>query len=262
MSNAAGTLDELTGRVAVVTGAAKGIGQAVTDLLLAEGVQVAALDIDTDALARLLETRKHSRLSSFTCDVSDRESVARTIAAVASQLGAPSLLANVAGVLEPACALEVSAEQWAHSFAVNSLGVVHVCQVVVPYMLQNRAGALVTVSSNAASTPRMNFAAYAASKAAASMYTRCLGLELAGHGIRCNVVSPGTTRTDMLRPLFPSVEASEQAVVGDLGQYRCGIPLGRIAEAMDVAQVVVFLLSERARHVTLHDLRVDGGASL
>lgn len=253
---------ELNARVAVVTGAAGGVGRAVVERLLRSGALVAALDVDTDGLDQLGRVLGDSHLETHGCNVSERDDVARVVASVESTLGPPTLLANVAGVLELNDATQVTDAQWQRSFAVNTLGVVYSCQAVVPHMLRAKEGAIVSVSSNAASTPRTHFAAYAASKAAANMYTRCLGLELAGSGIRCNLVSPGTTRTAMLAPLFASTDHLRQSIDGDLGQFRCGIPLRRIAEPADVAEAVFFLLSNRSRHITLHDLRVDGGATL
>jgi 2,3-dihydro-2,3-dihydroxybenzoate dehydrogenase len=105
-------------------------------------------------------------------------------------------------------------------------------------------------------------AAYAASKAAAAHFTRCLGLELAGLGIRCNVVSPGSTDTPMQRALWTDDAGVEAVVAGRPDLFKPGIPLGRIAAAEDVADAVVFLASDRARHITMHDLYVDGGATL
>jgi len=109
-------------------------------------------------------------------------------------------------------------------------------------------------------------AAYAASKAAATMFTRCLGLELAEFGIRCNIVSPGSTDTDMQRALWPDDRSEAEAVAGvvrgSLPDFRVGIPLGRLAAPADIADAVLFLVSEQARHITMHDLYVDGGATL
>jgi 2,3-dihydro-2,3-dihydroxybenzoate dehydrogenase len=108
----------------------------------------------------------------------------------------------------------------------------------------------------------VGMAAYAASKAAAVAYTRCLGLEVAAAGVRCNVVSPGSTDTPMLRGLW-HCEADRSATVdGDLGRHRLGIPLRRVADPTDIAAAVVFLLSDAARQITLHELTVDGGAGL
>ncbi|MFD5456818.1 SDR family oxidoreductase, partial [Streptomyces olivaceus] len=128
-------------------------------------------------------------------------------------------------------------------------------------------GAVVTVASNAAGVPRAGMAAYAASKAASVMFTKCLGLEVAPLGVRCNTVSPGSTLTEMQRAMWEhapgGAEAGRRGVIeGDLAAYRTGIPLGRIAEPADVADAVVFLASDRARHITMHDLYVDGGATL
>jgi 2,3-dihydro-2,3-dihydroxybenzoate dehydrogenase len=105
-------------------------------------------------------------------------------------------------------------------------------------------------------------AEYAASKAAATSYTRSVGLAVAGHGIRVNVVSPGSTLTPMLTGMWTSDTDRERVLTGTPEQFRLGIPLGRIADPADIASTAVFLLSDAARHITMHDLRVDGGATL
>lgn len=98
------------------------------------------------------------------------------------------------------------------------------------------------------------------------MFTKCLGLEVASRGVRCNTVSPGSTLTDMQRALWTAStdqeEATRRVIEGDLATHRTGIPLGRIADPADIADAVVFLVSDRARHITMHDLYVDGGATL
>jgi 2,3-dihydro-2,3-dihydroxybenzoate dehydrogenase len=105
-------------------------------------------------------------------------------------------------------------------------------------------------------------AAYCASKAASAMFTRCLGLELASYGVRCNVVSPGSTETSMLHALWHDESGRAATLGGSPADFRLGIPLGRIAAPEDIAEAVTFLASARARHITMHDLRVDGGATL
>jgi 2,3-dihydro-2,3-dihydroxybenzoate dehydrogenase len=105
-------------------------------------------------------------------------------------------------------------------------------------------------------------AAYAASKAAATSFTKTLGLELARYGIRCNVVAPGSTDTPMLTSLWADGDARRASIDGTPETYRIGIPLGRLASPDNVADAVLFLLSDRAAHITLHDLTVDGGAAL
>ena len=127
---------------------------------------------------------------------------------------------------------------------------------------ERRAGAIAVVSSNAATTPRAGMAAYAASKAAATQFTRCLGLELAPHGIRVNIVSPGSTDTAMQRAMWALGSSREAVIAGDPARWRLGIPLAKIATPDEIARAVLFLLSDQASHITLHDLRVDGGATL
>jgi 2,3-dihydro-2,3-dihydroxybenzoate dehydrogenase len=144
---------------------------------------------------------------------------------------------------------------------VNVLGVLHALQGFAEQLVDNR-GAVVTVASNAAGTPRMSLGAYGATKAAATMLTHSFALENAASGVRGNVVQPGSTRTPMLESLWSS-PADEQATLrGDLAAHRLGIPLGRIAEPTDIAATVAFLISDDARHITLQELYVDGGATL
>jgi len=157
---------------------------------------------------------------------------------------------------------ELSNEQWMRTFAVNTHGVFHVCRKVAQGMMARRRGAIVNVSSNAAATPRAAMAAYAASKAAVTALSRCLGLELAAHGIRVNVVSPGSTDTAMQRAMWRQGSSREAVIAGDAAQFRLGIPLQKIATPTEIADAILFLLSDSASHITLHDLRVDGGATL
>ncbi|VWD24043.1 2,3-dihydro-2,3-dihydroxybenzoate dehydrogenase [Burkholderia lata] len=250
--------------IAVVTGAARGIGAAVVRALATHGVDVGAFDRDGDALARTIADSPPTpgRVHAFSVDVADARAVQVAVERVESSVGPIGMLANVAGVLRLSGAVSLTDDDWAHCFAVNAGGVFHLSRAVAPLMVARRAGAIVTVGSNAALVPRTQMAAYAASKAAAHQFTRCLGLELAGHGIRCNIVAPGSTDTPMQRQLWHGPEGPAGVIAGALDSYRNGIPLGRIATPGDVAEAVLFLLSDASRHVTLHTLCVDGGATL
>lgn len=255
---------EFHGRVALVTGAAQGIGAAVARELCAAGAVVAALDRSQDGLGALSDSLVGGRggIWPLGLDVSDRPAVDRAVAQIEAELGPIAMAVNVAGILRLGAVVDLSDDDWAASLAVNATGVFNVGRAVARRMLPRQAGSIVTVGSNAAGVPRMQMAAYAASKAAATAFTLSMGLELAPHGIRCNVVSPGSTDTAMQRALWSGQTGAQAVIAGSPEQFRLGIPLGRIAEPADIAQVVVFLLSDRARHVTLHDLRVDGGATL
>jgi 2,3-dihydro-2,3-dihydroxybenzoate dehydrogenase len=242
------------GTLALVTGAAGGIGEAVARLLAERGARVAATaaKLRSDGLP----------VTEFAADVTSSSAVERLVDDVESRLGPVRHLVNAAGVLRLGQAHTLSDQDWNTTFAVNATGVFHVSRAVVNRMIPRGAGAIVTVASNAAGTARADMAAYAASKAAATAFTKCLGLEVAHRGIRCNVVAPGSTDTPMLRGMHTGDTAARASVAGRPEQFRVGIPLGKVARPEDIARTVAFLLSEDAGHITMHELTVDGGATL
>ncbi|HYN97971.1 MAG TPA: 2,3-dihydro-2,3-dihydroxybenzoate dehydrogenase [Pilimelia sp.] len=254
----------IDGRVALVTGAARGIGAAVATALAERGGRVALLDVDGAAARRVAAGLPGAR--AYAADVADPRQVDAAVAAVEDELGPVDICASVAGVLRTGPVVDTTDADWAAVFGVNAAGTFHVGRAVARRMAPRRRGAIVTVASNAAGVPRQSMAAYAASKAAAVLFTKCLGLELAPLGIRCNVVAPGSTDTAMQRELWaghadPAAGAAA-VIAGSPDAYRVGIPLGRLAQPVDVADAVAFLVSDRARHITMHDLYVDGGATL
>lgn len=251
-------------QVALVTGAGQGIGEAVARALAARGACVVGVDRNRARLAQVfaeLRAQGSSALD-YELDVADARAVDELVARVERERGAIEYLANVAGVLHMGAVVELGDDDWAKTFAVNAQGVFHVCRAVARGMRARGSGAIVTVGSNAGRTPRMGMAAYAASKAAAAMFTKCLAVELAASGVRCNVVSPGSTDTPMQRALWSDDSGARAVIAGSPAAYKLGIPLQRIAEPEDVAAAVLFLLSDEARHITMHDLCVDGGATL
>lgn len=250
-------------KVALVTGAAQGIGAAVARALAGDAV-IAALDVQEGKVAALAaELRERgARAMAFAANVGDSAAVERAVDTIERELGPIGILVNVAGVLRTGSVVSFSDEDWAATFSVNTHGVFHVSRAVARRMVPRQEGVIVTVGSNASGVPRMQMAAYAASKAASTMFTKCLGLELARYNIRCNVVSPGSTDTAMQRGLWADENGAQAVIAGSPESYRVGIPLRRLASPEDVADAVSFLVSERARHITLHDLYVDGGATL
>lgn len=252
----------INGRIALVTGASGGIGAAVVAALLDEGATVVATDSSAESLARLTGKHDPARLVAAPLDVTDAAAVAALVDRVEAESGPVDILANVAGVLSTTLVADTGLAEWQRVFAVNATGVFLVSQAVAARMQPRRRGVIVTVSSNAAGIPRHGMAAYAASKAASTMFTRCLGLELAPHGIRCNIVAPGSTLTPMQEAMWTDENGPTRVIAGSPGTFRTGIPLGRIAAPEDIADAVVFLASDRARHITMTDLYVDGGATL
>lgn len=250
-------------KVAVVTGAAGGIGAAVARRLAGDGATVAALDIDAGRLATVVEkiTVEGARARAFPVDVSDSRAVDEVIAEVEGSLGPIGVLANVAGILHTGPVVELEDADWSRVMGINLNGVLHCSRAVARRMVERRSGAIVTVASNAGTVARMNLSAYSASKAAAATFTKCLGLELGAFGIRCNVVSPGSTNTEMLAALLHG-DAVSTAISGSPENYRNAVPLGKVAEPEDIADVVAYLVSGQAGHLTMQELVVDGGATL
>lgn len=257
----------------IVTGAAGGIGSAVVDTLVRRraehgGARVIALDlVCAEGQDRHAGADPSGLLVHGTLDVTDAAAVDLVVDGLAREAMLRAVV-HVAGVLHAGPALTAATSDVRELFDVNALGTINVLTAAARAMCAQDASALgagarslTTIASNAGTGPRAGFAAYGASKAAASAFTRSLGLELGPQGIRCNVVAPGTTRTPMVDALWGGADLTAEAVAGDPSLFRTGVPLGRVATPADVADVVEMLVSVRSRHVTLAELTVDGGAT-
>ena len=249
----------LSGRLALVTGAGGGIGAAVVRLLVEEGARVVATDLPSTALSGLAFL---NGVRVEPLDVSDGAAVEALFERIETEDGPIDFVASVAGVLSNVTVDQTSDAEWRRVFAVNADGVFHLGRAASRRMGERGKGAFVTVSSNAAGVPRHAMAAYAASKAAATMFTRCLGLELGPKGVRCNIVAPGSTLTSMQTGMWADEDGASRVIAGSPETFKAGIPLQKLATPEDIAEAVVFLLSDRAAHITMTDLYVDGGATL
>lgn len=249
-------LSGFNGKLALVTGAGGGIGRALVQQLASSGCTVVATDVTAPDVTGL--SGVHSRA----LNVTDSGAVAALVDDIEQRLGPIGFGINVAGVLQSGTIDTIDDELWRRTFAVNTDGVFYLCRALARVMQSRRQGALVTVGSNAAGVPRHAMAAYAASKAATGMFMRCLGLELAPFGIRCNTVAPGSTMTPMQTGMWSDGSGAEKVVAGMPEIYKTGIPLGKLAQPEDVANAVMFLLSDQAGHIVMDDLYVDGGATL
>lgn len=227
----------LAGRRAVVTGAGSGIGQAVAVALAAVGVEVIGVDRDAESL-------RDSGLRAEICDISSESAVK----ALAERVGPCDIVVNAAGIIRPGALADVDVADWNALIAVNLTG----------YLLVSRAfaagmgtGALVHVASISGTHAQANSGAYSASKAALIVMSQQLALELGSQGIRSNTVSPGMVRTPMTEQYYQAPGVAERR--------DRAVPIGRVAAPDDIADVVVFLASDRARYVTGADIIVDGG---
>lgn len=244
--------DEFKGKVALVTGAAQGIGKAVADMLKTAKAKVAELDIKFTK----------DQPGKYPVDVADLDSVNRAINRIESEVGPIEYLVNAAGILYTNTLLKCTNDEWNRTFAVNTLGAFNICRAVSGKMVERKKGAIVVVGSNASKSPRIGMGSYAASKAATEQMVKCLGLELAASNIRCNIVAPGSTDTEMQRQYWKDGVGAEEVIKGSLEKHRLGIPLKRIATPENIANVVQFMLSSASAHITLETIVVDGGATL
>lgn len=252
--------------VFIVTGAARGIGAVVVKKLLQQDHQVIGIDLNPDfqtwEIAQQITPRQQQNFHAIAHDISHTKTLIELIQQSPWAAHPITGLVNAAGILEMGSLLESTEAQWQHNLAVNFMGPALLSQWVAKQMIPHKTGAIVSISSNAALIPRMNIGLYATTKATVSHYFKNLALELAPHGIRCNLVLPGSTLTQMQKKLWTDDQPPKGVIEGNLEQYRSGIPLGKMAEPEDVANAILFLLSDQAQQITMHELVVDGGATL
>ncbi|MYM58167.1 2,3-dihydro-2,3-dihydroxybenzoate dehydrogenase [Vibrio sp. OCN044] len=248
----------------LLVGAATGIGLSVLESLLREGARVTVADKQIELLVSNTERLAHAYPDKFAChwlDLSNQEEVTERVEVWQKQCPFDHLVC-CAGMLHVGALHELPMEVVKQTFDVNTFGVLALMRSVASSMKFRKTGTMVIVGSNAANTPRHSIGAYGASKAALHMMVKCMGIELAPFGIRCNIVSPGSTDTPMQRQLWTESYGETEVIAGDSSQFRLGIPLAKLAEPQDIANAILFLLSDAAGHITMHDLRVDGGATL
>lgn len=257
-------IDGVTGAGVIVTGAAGGIGRAVAEAFACAEARVVLWDVDerVHAMAEEIRALTAAEVSAVRADITDGTAVREAFDLSESAAGDVSVVVHAAGALAVGPALQAAEGAWEHCLSTNATGTMHVASQAARRMASRGHGAITVITSNAASTPRVGMSSYGASKAAAAAFVRSLGLEVAGRGVRCNLVSPGSTDTEMLRRSWTGTADIDSTISGDPTAYRLGIPLGRVARPRDIADAALFLSSAAARHITLHDLRVDGGATL
>jgi NAD(P)-dependent dehydrogenase (short-subunit alcohol dehydrogenase family) len=244
------------GKVALVTGAGSGIGQAVAARLAAEGAAVAALDISETGLQATVDMigSDGGTARAFACDVTSEESVTTTVEAVVASLGAPHVVANVAGIGGFYNTTEMPLERWQQILAVNLTGPFLICRATLPYLLEN-GGNIVNVASNTALMGQSYSAAYCASKAGVLMFSKALAAEYLARGVRVNVVAPGGVDT----PLIGSFGLPEGADFKELSKIMS--PLG-FATPAEMAGSIAFLASDESSYTTGAVLSVDGGLTI
>lgn len=231
---------DVSGRKAVVTGAASGIGAAVVARLLSDGCAVLAVDLATDGLAG---TRN------LATDIANAAEIA---AEAQEKLGGCDILINNAGICPAGPYEEMTRQMWDSALSVNVTGVMELTRACLPMLKASNAGRVINTGSILSRYGDAGLVAYATSKHAVLGLTRALAMELGPHGITVNCVQPGAIETGMTRPMFDSNPDSKLYYAGRSA-------LGRIGQPEDIADVMAFLASDDARFITGQGIMVDGG---
>ncbi|MET2831187.1 SDR family NAD(P)-dependent oxidoreductase [Mesorhizobium shangrilense] len=235
------------GKTALVTGAAGGIGGAIVRRLRSEGVRVAVADRDVTGI----DAETH--LPGDLLEASYADELPR---AAFDSLGSLDIVINNAGVITRGSVTNTTDADWALSLGVNVEAPFRVCRAAIPIMADRGGGAIVNVSSCWGVRPGPNHAVYCMTKAAIASLTQCMGMDHAHQNIRINAVCPNEVNTPMLRMGFAKRGFNPDTAVTELGKT---VPLGRIAEPEDIADVIVFLASDAARYMCGSLVEVNGG---
>jgi meso-butanediol dehydrogenase/(S,S)-butanediol dehydrogenase/diacetyl reductase len=240
----------------VVTGAGSGIGRAVAIRLAEEGARVAALDVAADNLAATVKDieEKGGTATGYPCDVTSETSVNETVAALAGEVGPPTVVCNVAGIGGFYNTVDMPTDRWERILAVNLTGPFLVCRATLPFLLEH-GGSIVNVASNTALMGQAYSAAYCASKAGLLMFSKALAAEYLSRGVRVNVVAPGGVDT----PLIGTFELPEGADFKELRKIMT--PMG-FSTPSEIAASIAFIASDESTYTTGAVLSVDGGLTI
>ena len=249
-------------QVAIITGASRGIGRAIAEAYAAEGASLCLIATKADKLADVAASLKlgDDRLMTLAVDVTDREASFRAVAQVTQHFGRVDVLVNNAGVYRAKPFLDYTDEDFQDMLDVNFFGVLHFMQAVLPGMQARRHGRIVNIASTAGKWGSRNQSAYNTSKHAVVGLTRCVALEASPHGVTVNAICPGFVQTDMVEELKAQVAQSagmsgEEMVKAALAR----VPLGRILDPDEIAQLAVYLGSHESRGMTGQSILLDGG---
>ncbi|MGH6787816.1 MAG: SDR family NAD(P)-dependent oxidoreductase [Novosphingobium sp.] len=254
-------MGRMTGKVALISGGAEGLGAAAGRLIVAEGGSVMLADVQL-AKAEALAAELGENAAAIELDVRDLAQWDRAVAATVERFGKLTVLCNVAGISEPGNVIDVDLNSWRRTIDINLNGTFNGCRAALPAMeASGEKGAIVNVGSMLALRPGAIFAAYCASKAGVTALTKTIALDCAARGvpIRANLVHPGAIRT----PMYERYKHAGPADPDEVEKaFAATHPMNRIGEPDEVARAIVFLASEDASFTSGVDLTVDGGGTI
>jgi 3-oxoacyl-[acyl-carrier protein] reductase len=255
----------LAGKVAVVTGAASGIGESVAEVLAQAGASVVLGDLNAEgaeAVAkRILEAGGKAVAQGV--DISRRDEMDSLVGRAESEFGGLDVLCNVAGVPFDGLLEDLSDEDFDRVVAINIKGTLYGCQAAIPLMVSRGGGSIINVSSGAIDLPVPNFGLYAITKAGVAQLTHTLAHEVGDRGIRVNAIAPGATITNFTKRRLknPDGTINQESFEGFVTSMESMSPIGRVGEAEDQAWLVLYLASEASRFCTGQIWRSNGGAT-
>ncbi|PSJ42909.1 SDR family NAD(P)-dependent oxidoreductase [Allosphingosinicella deserti] len=243
-------VDEVEGKVAIVTGAASGIGRATAELLHERGAKVVAEDISPE-----VEKLARPGIVPLVADISQESSAIAAVSLAQEHFGKLDILVNNAARIVYKPVVEMSVDDWNWVMETNVTGSFLHSREAVKAMIPNKSGSIVNIASYASYFAFPTIAAYTASKGALAQLTRTLALEVAEHGIRVNAIGAGDVVTNLLNDIFDDGP-------GFLAEHGKGAPIGRAAQPREIAEIVAFLASDRASFILGAVVMADGGFSV
>jgi NAD(P)-dependent dehydrogenase (short-subunit alcohol dehydrogenase family) len=263
----------IAGKVAIVTGAGQGIGKAIALTMAEAGVDVAVVDLNTKTAEQTAaEIRQLGQKAlALTANVTKEDQVKEAVAQTIAQFGRIDILVNNAGIGPPEKPVayipgakfpgweltnnwdkQLTPQEFCRVLDTNLLGAFYFCQAVGPHMLKQKSGKVINISSNSADLGTPYWSPYCVSKAAISMFTRCLSSEWAPYGICVNAIGPGNTKTEMLEQIMKDKPEAIKAALDP-------IPAGRLGEPREIALLAIYLASDAANFLTGQTIFIDGG---
>ena len=241
----------LNNKIAIVTGASQGIGKIIAFELANSGAYVACISRNKKAIESIVKkiTINGGQASSFACDISDSDTFSTIIRKIIKENSRIDILVNNAGITKDSLLMRMSIEQWDDVINTNLKGAFHCTKAVLRYMMKNKFGRIINITSIVGLTGNAGQANYAASKSGLIGMTKSIAKEVASRGITANCIAPGWIETSMTEKLSEEMKS----------EFLSHIPVGRIGSPDDIANAVIFLASDEAGYITGQTITVDGG---